>query len=278
MGCQSDRPRALGGRRTDAAGAPRRPTDTPGEYRRSGIALRGPPGRCYHAPAHGAGTPAGRPRGDLSGAARRRLPQPAGCADPRVPSTAPRPRPGATAPHPAPQHRSRQGPHGREAHLARGARRAPGRRCLRPTSRPGCATRTLVDVDDNRFRIAVPNGFAKDWLETRYRSLISQTLARIVGYSVQVEFVVRRATPRGGDGPADGRRRPARASRSASSRRGSAARAARPASTRATRSRTSSSARPTGSPMRPPCRSPSARATPTTRSSSTAGWASARPT
>ena len=28
---------------------------------------------------------------------------------------------------------------------------------------------TLVDVEDNRFRIAVPNGFAKDWLETRYR-------------------------------------------------------------------------------------------------------------
>ena len=48
----------------------------------------------------------------------------------------------------------------------------------------------LVDVDEHRFRIAVPNGFAKDWLETRYRSLISQTLARVVGYSVQVEFVV----------------------------------------------------------------------------------------
>jgi chromosomal replication initiator protein len=48
----------------------------------------------------------------------------------------------------------------------------------------------LVDVDDQRFRIAVPNGFAKDWLETRYRSLISQTLARVVGYSVQVEFLV----------------------------------------------------------------------------------------
>jgi chromosomal replication initiator protein len=48
----------------------------------------------------------------------------------------------------------------------------------------------LLEVDDNRFRIAVPNGFAKDWLETRYRSLISQTLARIVGYSVQVEFSV----------------------------------------------------------------------------------------
>src|SRR5512133_2059299 len=52
----------------------------------------------------------------------------------------------------------------------------------------------LVAVDDNRFTVAVPNGFAKDWLETRYRSLISQTLARVVGYSVQVEFVVAAAT------------------------------------------------------------------------------------
>ena len=48
----------------------------------------------------------------------------------------------------------------------------------------------LVEVDEQRFRIAVPNAFAKDWLEGRYRSLISQTLARVVGYSVQVEFVV----------------------------------------------------------------------------------------
>ncbi len=58
----------------------------------------------------------------------------------------------------------------------------------------------LVDVEENRFRISVPNGFAKDWLETRYRSLISQTLARIVGYSVQVEFVVV-ATDANGGGP-----------------------------------------------------------------------------
>jgi len=48
----------------------------------------------------------------------------------------------------------------------------------------------LVEVDDTRFRISVPNGFAKDWLESRYRSLISQTLGRIVGYGVQVDFVV----------------------------------------------------------------------------------------
>ena len=154
----------------------------------------------------------------------------------------------------------------------------------------------LVDVDEQRFRIAVPNGFAKDWLESRYRSLISQTLARIVGYSVQVEFVIG-ATP---ENPADGqaapvgaaavmapRPKPARTgpgtgrplgSRSGSSRRGSAARAGRPTSTRATPSPTSSSARPTGWPTRRACRSRSVRATPTTRSSCTAAWASARPT
>jgi chromosomal replication initiator protein len=59
----------------------------------------------------------------------------------------------------------------------------------------------LVAVDDNRFRVAVPNGFAKDWLETRYRSLISQTLARVVGYSVQVDFEVREGlSGQGGEG------------------------------------------------------------------------------
>ena len=58
----------------------------------------------------------------------------------------------------------------------------------------------LVGVDDHRFRVAVPNGFAKDWLETRYRSLISQTLARIVGYSVQVDFEVREGQTAAFDG------------------------------------------------------------------------------
>src|SRR4051812_33532270 len=58
----------------------------------------------------------------------------------------------------------------------------------------------LVEVDDNRFRIAVPNAFAKDWLETRYRSLIAGTLARIVGYSVQVEFFVSAVASAEGEG------------------------------------------------------------------------------
>jgi chromosomal replication initiator protein len=49
---------------------------------------------------------------------------------------------------------------------------------------------TLVEIDETRFRIAAPNGFARDWLDNRYRTLVSQTLARVVGGSVQVEFVV----------------------------------------------------------------------------------------
>ncbi|MEO7117540.1 MAG: chromosomal replication initiator protein DnaA [Candidatus Limnocylindrales bacterium] len=61
----------------------------------------------------------------------------------------------------------------------------------------------LVSVDDSRFRVAVPNGFAKDWLENRYRALICQTLARIVGYSVTVDFEVREGiTAAAVEGPA----------------------------------------------------------------------------
>jgi chromosomal replication initiator protein len=48
----------------------------------------------------------------------------------------------------------------------------------------------LVEIDDNRYRISAPNGFARDWLDNRYRPLISQTLARVVGGSVQLEFIV----------------------------------------------------------------------------------------
>ena len=68
----------------------------------------------------------------------------------------------------------------------------------------------LIDVDEQRFRIAVPNGFAKDWLENRYRSLISQTLARIVGYSVQVEFSIASGPSAAAavDGPAEPERSP----------------------------------------------------------------------
>jgi chromosomal replication initiator protein len=48
-----------------------------------------------------------------------------------------------------------------------------------------------VDEQSSTFTLGVASGFAKDWIEERYRSLIAQTIAKIVGYSVtlQVEVV-----------------------------------------------------------------------------------------
>ena len=147
----------------------------------------------------------------------------------------------------------------------------------------------LVAVDDTLFRVAVPSGFAKDWLESRYRSLISQTLARVVGYSVTLEFEVREVAP---SERADSDEEPETAEAAPASpprhrpRRGSGwspaasadPRAARSASTRATPSGPSSSAPPIASRMPRACRSRSAPDTPTTRCSCTAGSASARRT
>ena len=40
------------------------------------------------------------------------------------------------------------------------------------------------------FVLGVPSGFAKDWVDERYRSLIAQTLAKVVGYSVTLSVEV----------------------------------------------------------------------------------------
>ena len=100
----------------------------------------------------------------------------------------------------------------------------------------------LVEIDDNRYRISAPNGFARDWLDNRYRPLISQTLARVVGGSVQVEFMVADAA-----GPV-----PEQVDEEAQVAMPPLSRAAtRSTSTPATRSRTSSSARRTAWPTPP---------------------------
>ena len=61
-----------------------------------------------------------------------------------------------------------------------------------------------VDEQSNTFVIGVASGFAKDWIEERYRSLLSQTLAKIVGYSVslRVEVVSERELDEAGVAPA----------------------------------------------------------------------------
>src|SRR4029079_9263244 len=166
------------------------PHDTPGEYAR--IALRRPRAPVYCSPASGAGTP----RGTLREEARRtpawcRKDPPAG--SPRCP---PRSGPAVVVICRRPHHPSQPSSFGitivgMDAKQVWRAALGELQVSLSPANYETWLRETqLVDVDEQRFRIPVPNGFAKHWLETRYRSLISQTLARIVGYSVQVEFVV----------------------------------------------------------------------------------------
>ena len=258
----------------------RAPHDTPGEYAR--IALRRPRAPVYCSPASGAGTP----RGTLREEARRtpawcRKDPPAG--SPRRPVLGPRSRYLSTAHHPS-QPSTRD--HDRRMDAKQVWRAALGELqvSLSPANYETWLRETrLVDVDDQRFRIAVPNGFAKDWLETPLpvpdlpdaRAAWSATASRSSSWS--------RAN---GAADADGRRRQAggRPAAAAGARRAHPGR--RP---RGRRRRDLPQpalhllelhrrARPTGSPTRHRCRSPSAPATPTTRCSSTAAWASARPT
>src|SRR3954452_12610303 len=163
-------------------------SDTP--YRYGEIALRRPSGRCYPLRALGAGDVRGTTRSLLIGTHWTRVGRPhdgshetsAGLAS--IPLRGRRDLP--TFP---PQ---TQGPIYRmDAKQVWRAALGELQVSLSPANFETWLRDTrLIDVDEQRFRIAVPNGFAKDWLESRYRSLISQTLARIVGYSVQVEFVV----------------------------------------------------------------------------------------
>ena len=166
---------------------------------------------------------------------------------------------------------------GREAHLARGPRRAPGRALagqLRDVAAAHVARRGGRHPVPDRRPERVRQGLARDPLP-----LADLADAR-PDRRLQRRGGVRRAAPtpasprRAATAP---RRRPA--ARSASSRRGSAATARLGQRQPALHVRaTSSSARPTGSPTRPPCRWPSGPATPTTRSSCTAASASARRT
>ena len=187
-------------------------------YRR--IALRRRTRRCYPLRALGAGTLAGdlgRPREEASGTASpaRRMGV-SSARDPALPTRMFRSRPYLSTTHRDQGHTERM-----DAKQVWRAALGELQVSLSPANFETWLRDTqLVDVEDKRFRIAVPNGFAKDWLETRYRSLISQTLARIVGYSVQVEFVV---------GPAAaGRRGRRRGGRPGRPRRGAAGQPARP--------------------------------------------------
>jgi chromosomal replication initiator protein len=48
---------------------------------------------------------------------------------------------------------------------------------------------TIVSAEDDVFVIGVPNAFAREWLENKYRQNVKQALQRAVGRTVDVRFV-----------------------------------------------------------------------------------------
>jgi chromosomal replication initiator protein len=58
----------------------------------------------------------------------------------------------------------------------------------------------VVSEEDDVFCIGVPNAFAREWLENKYRSHVRASLQRLVGRTVDVRFI----TVPGGAGPAAG--------------------------------------------------------------------------
>lgn len=47
-----------------------------------------------------------------------------------------------------------------------------------------------LDFKNNIFQIAVPNDFARDWLESRYCNLIKDTLRTVLNQPVEVKFII----------------------------------------------------------------------------------------
>src|SRR5437868_13310985 len=58
----------------------------------------------------------------------------------------------------------------------------------------------VVSEEDDVFCIGVPNAFAREWLENKYRGHVRASLQRLVGRTVDVRFI----TVPGGAGPAAG--------------------------------------------------------------------------
>src|SRR6185503_10551171 len=47
----------------------------------------------------------------------------------------------------------------------------------------------VISEEDDVFMIGVPNAFAREWLENKYRAQVRETLQRLVGRTVDVRFV-----------------------------------------------------------------------------------------
>ena len=61
----------------------------------------------------------------------------------------------------------------------------------RPSFDAWLKTSAPVVVADDAVEVPVPHDFARDWLETRYAAMLSETMSAMVGRDVTVRFVAR---------------------------------------------------------------------------------------
>jgi len=61
---------------------------------------------------------------------------------------------------------------------------------------------SILSEEDDVYCVAVPNAFAREWLENKYRPQVRQAVQHIVGRTVDVRFVT---APAGASAPPGGR-------------------------------------------------------------------------
>ena len=64
-----------------------------------------------------------------------------------------------------------------------------------PTFKTWFANTRPIGLADGRFTVAAPNDFAREWLESRYSSLMSSSLFAVVGEELGVEVITKLAPP-----------------------------------------------------------------------------------
>ncbi|WP_407306034.1 chromosomal replication initiator protein DnaA [Desulfosporosinus sp. SB140] len=60
----------------------------------------------------------------------------------------------------------------------------------RPSFETWLSSTQLLTIDGDTLVISVPNDFAKDWLESRYASLIRSSVQSVLGHSVSLRFII----------------------------------------------------------------------------------------
>lgn len=48
-----------------------------------------------------------------------------------------------------------------------------------------------LEIDENIFKVGVGNDFQRDWLETRYTSMLEEIISRIIGKKTFIKFIIK---------------------------------------------------------------------------------------